>query len=106
VYFYRWYADDVANWDMPDELKKQMKDRLCAIVRVYTCGIYDMTYEDFVRSFELVDRLFRQDFKRIPRAEAKKVSLLFRLIFAAYGIIGIVNTAKLAYFYLHRIKRI
>lgn len=98
------YVNDIKNWAVSDEEKNTMTKAFLIPMRHYTLEIFNMPKEEVMKTFDIAQKYFGRAFKKLPLTG---VNIDFRanVIYLLYNAIGMKNTARLLYFYLHKIKR-
>ena len=104
--FYRYYIDAVNNWDMPDVMKKTLRDRLCITGRGSIFSLFSLPYEDAVKMILLEEKLLAKDYRHISKTARKQVPFVQKIVFAAFQLIGVERAGRLVHFYLNKVKRI
>ena len=103
--YHHFYINDIKGWSLTDEEKRKMTECFTRPMRGYTLEVFQMPKEDVIKTFEIADRYFGEEFRKLPILGDSSIDYAAKIIYIMYNLIGMKNTAKILYFYLHKIKK-
>lgn len=99
------YINDIPRWNLTEEEKRIMIECFSRPMRHYTLEVFYMAKNEVYVLFEMIDRYFSEEFRKLPTKVGPGLTRSAKIIYDLYDLIGIQTTAKLVYYYLHKIKK-